>query len=217
MKSENHRRRGGTRIWLILLGLATLAPSSGAIGPFALGVQSIIFQDERLSDLYDYAVGVTVAADLYRQGYGVLTCEAGFMTASQTFAEHPYVDVGETSIRFIPIRFQFRLTTPRKGPWSAWVAPELAWAYFKESWKAQVPGAGISASQAGSGTWIGGGGQFGLRCDLGGAGALRAAYELIWTTAERAGIPELSNGSTGEMTGGWHGFHLTWEAPWLSY
>lgn len=203
------------RIGLIVLGLGILTPMANAIGPFAIGVQTLLFQDERLSDLYDYAVGVTVAADLYQQRYGILTFEAGFLTASQSLESHPYVDASETSVRFLPARLQFRLVTPPQGPWSAYLAPQIAWAYFKESWNAEVTGAGISASQDGSGTWIGGGAQLGVRADLGTAGALRAAYEIVWTTAEREGIPELSNGSTGEMTGGWHGFHLIWEVPWL--
>jgi hypothetical protein len=199
--------------WLAVTGVACTAHAAGHL---ALGLERLTFHDEGLADAYGARIGLTVAGDLLERRWMNLGLRASYLSGDQD-APHPaFITDASTEMFIVPVRLQWRLRHALGTAVEVWGGPELSWAGFRESWEADVPAAGIAASQTESGSWLGLGGIAGLRVRVGSVGHLRGSFEWVWADAARAAAPGNSN-QENEMDGGWSGFALLWEPPWLEF
>jgi hypothetical protein len=211
-----HRRLARALAFGMMLSAFFAPDPTRAAGRLAAGVERLTFRDQTLSQVYGSRFGVTVAGDLLSRSWWDLTLRASYVAGANDPPHLAFIGSARTEMQVAPVRLQARLRH-RLGPaLEAWAGPETAWVWFRETWEAEVPGAGVSARRTDSGSWFGLGGIAGLRVRAGRVGHLRASVEWVWCAAEREATPGNSHQS-GSMDGGWSGISLLWEPPWVAF
>jgi hypothetical protein len=182
----------------------------------ATGAEWLAFRDEQLADAYGSPLGLTAATDVLARTWWDLTLRASYVWGENDPAHLAFVATTHTGMQMVPVRLQGRLRHPLGSSVQVWGGPELAWSWFRETWEADVPAAGVSARQSDSSSWFGIGAMAGLRVRAGNMGFVRASFEYVWCGTERDATPGNSN-QAGSMEGGWSGVSLLWEPPWFVF
>jgi hypothetical protein len=199
-----------------LFALALLLPaatcSAGASVALAAGGAGLRFHDTRLRDLYPHPVALRARARVARIDGVPLTIAAGYAWASGKTAPSAIVHDARVTMRFVPVCLQAPYSLPLGHGWTGRVGPQVAWAWFREDWRAGVPAAGVTASGHGTGTWLAGGALLEIDSSPARWGALRLGVAGMWASAHRG--TERGNAKREEaMTGGWDEIYLEWAAP----
>ncbi len=200
-------------IWPATVGAPGTAQAAGHL---ALGIERLTFRDQRLSDTYGSRLGLTAAGDLLSRSRWDLTLCCSYLSGTNDPPHLAFIDDARTQMRMLPIRLQGRVRQRLGVALEAWAGPQVVWAWFRETWEADVPSAGVAARRSDSGSWFGLGGGAGLALGLGRAGRLRGAFEYVWCAAEREASPGNSE-QADSMDGGWSAVSLSWEPPWLAF
>ncbi len=187
-----------------------------AAGELTLGVERLSLRDDRLRDLYGHPLGPTLSVALLERPWMQLGLRASYVAAADEPEAAAFMAAAETRMHFIPVRLQWTFRRPLRPGIDLRGGPQVAWAYFRESWTATVPAANLAVDRGEEGTWLGAGVTAALRVTLGRAGHLHTAFEWVWSSDEREAVPGNSR-QVSEMSAGWSALSIHWEPPWPAF
>ncbi|MBP7669231.1 MAG: hypothetical protein KA123_01460 [Candidatus Eisenbacteria bacterium] len=203
-----------SRWMLVCLSLAWLASVGGAeaavrIESLSAGAGALRFRDSRLHRQYGTRLAAEVGIRFLAPYRLSPALSVGIARADEESRPSAFVSESSTSMILIPTALQLPIEIPLAGAWSVRTGPQAVWAYFRESWSATVPEAGIFSDAAESGGWLGAGWLGEIRWQAGPRWSVGLHSEWNWTAGERATARGNEERKT-DMDGGWGSIGIFW-------
>lgn len=213
--TRTRARAGATGVRLgILLSclLAGFLPAGAAIG-WSLSAGRLEWHDERLQQIY--AACPSLGLELSGPRWGPLAprLDLGLAWDGHDAESAAFVEGAETRMLLVPILWRAPLEFRFAPAWRLSIGPEAGWAWFRETWKASVPAAGLESSRHGTGGWALAGliGELGLTA--GPAGEFSVAAEILWGSGKRTAVGS-NEAQSVSIDAGWTRAALRWRPPW---
>jgi hypothetical protein len=204
-------RRGLTSAVLGLALAAASSPAPSAHPTVSAGIGALRFRDARLRAAYPESPIVRARVELARVGGVPLVAAGGVSWSGGHAANLGFVEASKLRMSFLPIALQAPIRVSL-GDAALRLGPEVAWAWYRESWEARIPLAGLVASGRADGSWIGAGVVLEVCSAVRDWGSFRAGYEGLWAKARR----QTARGNREreeEMQGGWDVLYVEWSPP----